>query len=78
MKIVRFFTPPDRWKIPVIIILGIFTGLGVFTVHLSKAPSYLSDKPETCMNCHIMAPQCYSANRIALFGQKYMNFKSDK
>jgi cytochrome c nitrite reductase small subunit len=57
MKILNYILPPDRWKIPVIILLGILTGLGIFTFYLSKAPSYLSDKPETCVNCHIMAPQ---------------------
>lgn len=62
MKIVKIFAPPDKWKLPVIIILGIFTGLGIFTIYLSKAPSYLSDKPETCMNCHIMGPQYASWN----------------
>jgi len=62
MKIISAFIPPDRWKVPVIILLGIFAGLGIFTFYLSKAPSYLSDKPETCMNCHIMAPQYDSWN----------------
>jgi cytochrome c nitrite reductase small subunit len=57
------FYPPDNWKVPVIILLGIFCGLGLFLVHISKAPSYLSDKPETCMNCHIMAPQYATWNR---------------
>jgi cytochrome c nitrite reductase small subunit len=57
MKILNYIVPPDHWKIPVIILLGILTGLGIFTFYLSKAPSYLSDKPETCVNCHIMAPQ---------------------
>jgi len=67
MGIVRKLTPPDRWKIPVIILLGIFFGLGAFTFHISKAPSYLSDKPETCINCHIMVPEystwAHSAHR---------------
>src|SRR4030042_3786510 len=49
--------PPDPWKVPVIILLGIFTGFGFFTIYVSRAPSYLSDKPEACVNCHIMAPQ---------------------
>ncbi len=53
----HYFIPPDQWKFPVIVILGIFAGLGLFVVHLAKVPSYLSDKPETCVNCHIMAPQ---------------------
>ncbi len=53
----RKFIPPDRWKIPVIIVIGIFAGLFFFLIYISKAHSYLSDDSETCMNCHIMAPQ---------------------
>jgi cytochrome c nitrite reductase small subunit len=53
----RKFIPPDQWKVSVIILLGIFTGLFLFAFYISKAPSYLSDKPSTCVNCHIMAPQ---------------------
>ncbi|MFP4059915.1 MAG: cytochrome c nitrite reductase small subunit [Bacteroidales bacterium] len=53
----RFFFPPGRWRFPVIIILSIFTGLIAFLLKISNAPSYISDKPETCVNCHIMAPQ---------------------
>lgn len=49
--------PPKNWKIPVIIILGIFTGLGVYTFRVSKAHSYLSNDPKACVNCHIMTPQ---------------------
>lgn len=56
-KIIRSVIPPDKWKIPVIILLGIFTGLGLFSFKISNAPSYLLDNPETCVNCHIMAPQ---------------------
>ncbi|MBN2699330.1 MAG: cytochrome c nitrite reductase small subunit [Bacteroidales bacterium] len=50
-------TPPSSWMFAVLIIGGILTGVGIFLLFISKAPSYLSDKPETCMNCHIMAPQ---------------------
>ena len=39
----RFLRPPDTWKLPVIIILGILAGLSVFAFRLSKANSYLSD-----------------------------------
>lgn len=56
-KFIRWFIPPDRWKFPVIIMLGIFAGLGAFVIHIAKAASYLSDEPQTCVNCHIMAPQ---------------------
>lgn len=54
---IRKFYPPEQWKLPVIILLGILTGLSFFALRISKAHSYLSDEPETCMNCHIMAPQ---------------------
>jgi len=56
-NLIRIIIPPDQWKVPVIILLGIFFGLGTFSFHISKAPSYLSDKPETCINCHIMVPE---------------------
>ena len=54
---IRHLQPPDPWKIPVIIALGIFVGLGCYALYLSKATSYLSDLPQTCVNCHVMAPQ---------------------
>lgn len=36
------------------IALGCVAGLGAVTIHLSRAPSYLSDDPLTCLNCHVM------------------------
>jgi cytochrome c nitrite reductase small subunit len=56
-KFIKKIIPPPQWKIPVIILLGIFVGLGIYAFYISKAHSYISDKPETCVNCHIMAPQ---------------------
>ncbi|PKP19545.1 MAG: cytochrome c nitrite reductase small subunit [Bacteroidetes bacterium HGW-Bacteroidetes-19] len=56
-KLLRFVIPPDKWKVPVIITLGIFFGLGGYLFYIAKAHSYLSDSPTTCVNCHIMAPQ---------------------
>lgn len=60
MKIIRrvisFITPPVRWQLPVIVLAGIFCGLGMLTIHISRAPSYLSDDPRTCINCHVMYP----------------------
>lgn len=55
--IIRKLTPPDRWKLPVLIVGGVVMGLFFFLFYISKAHSYLSDEPEVCMNCHIMAPQ---------------------
>jgi len=49
--------PPAKWRFPVMIVSAIFIGIAAFTIYISKAHSYLSDKPETCINCHIMAPQ---------------------
>jgi cytochrome c nitrite reductase small subunit len=49
--------PPDKWKVPVLFALGVFTGLVMLTFHLANGTSYLSDKPETCVNCHVMFPQ---------------------
>lgn len=49
--------PPDNWKRPVIILLGVLVGLGIYIGKISNAVSYLSDEPETCINCHIMVPQ---------------------
>jgi cytochrome c nitrite reductase small subunit len=57
MGLLEKIYPPDNWKVPVIIIAGIFLGLGLYSFYISNAPSYLGDKPETCVNCHIMAPQ---------------------
>ena len=45
-----------RNKIVAAVIGGIICGLGAYTVYASRATSYLSDEPSTCMNCHIMAP----------------------
>ncbi len=57
MKIIKALYPPIKWKFWVILILSILFGIIIFIIYVSKAFSYLSDSPETCMNCHIMAPQ---------------------
>ena len=57
MRFLRKLIPPDNWRVPVIIITGIFTGLALYSFYISRAYSYLGDIPETCVNCHIMAPQ---------------------
>jgi len=49
--------PPLPWRMPVAIVLGIFAGLALFVLYISKAPSYLSDNPQACVNCHVMNPQ---------------------
>lgn len=56
-RLLSALTPPDKWKVPVIFISGIFFGLAAFAFYVSNASSYLSDNPKTCVNCHVMAPQ---------------------
>lgn len=53
-KLFSIFIPPPQWRFAVIIVLGIFSGLGFYVLYISNAVSYLSDKPETCVNCHVM------------------------
>ncbi|MCW3804218.1 cytochrome c nitrite reductase small subunit [Plebeiibacterium marinum] len=54
---IKQLLPPPQWQLPVVIALGVFVGLFSFVFKVSNAPSYLSDNPGTCVNCHIMAPQ---------------------
>lgn len=56
-KLLLKLLPPSSWKLPVTIVVGIITGLAFFLIYSSNAVSYISDYPQTCVNCHIMAPQ---------------------
>jgi cytochrome c nitrite reductase small subunit len=56
-RIARFVLPPPDWRMPVILLLGAFSGIAAYALVVSNAVSYLSDSPATCVNCHIMAPQ---------------------
>jgi len=47
---------PRVFILPLFIVGGLLAGLAIYTVYMSRAHSYLSDKPETCVNCHIMTP----------------------
>ena len=49
--------PPDKWKRPVVILIGMIVGCTIYLVYVSNAVSYMSDNPKVCVNCHIMAPQ---------------------
>lgn len=55
-NIIRWVLPPRRWRLPVIIMMGILLGIGGYAFYISNAASYLSDDPATCVNCHVMAP----------------------
>ncbi|HDS84570.1 MAG TPA: cytochrome c nitrite reductase small subunit [Phycisphaerales bacterium] len=45
---------PRFWQVAVYGLAGIAAGMGVVVVRISNAVSYLSDSPETCINCHVM------------------------
>jgi len=51
------FIPAGKMRITFFILLGVITGLGLNIFFASNAVSYLSDDPETCINCHVMTPQ---------------------
>ena len=46
--------PPQEWRLPYAILLGAGVGLILYIALASNAISYLSDEPETCINCHVM------------------------
>jgi cytochrome c nitrite reductase small subunit len=56
-NIIKAFLPPSKWKVPVIIILGTLCGVGLYSFYVSRAWSYMSDDPATCINCHVMTTQ---------------------
>jgi cytochrome c nitrite reductase small subunit len=49
--------PPPRWVPAVMLLLGTSIGLLGLVFRVSRAHSYFSDDPATCVNCHVMAPQ---------------------
>ena len=56
-RIFAYIFPPNEWKLAVVILIGVIAGFGIYIFYISRAYSYLSDKPKTCINCHIMSPQ---------------------
>jgi cytochrome c nitrite reductase small subunit len=45
------------WRPAAFLMLGVALGVGLLVFHVSRATSYLSDAPETCMNCHVMGAE---------------------
>jgi cytochrome c nitrite reductase small subunit len=50
----QFYALRRRVWISLVVMVGILTGLVMFTFGYGKGASYLSNNPETCINCHIM------------------------
>ena len=55
-EIIQTLFPTRTWKLAAIIAGGVLCGLGSYTLYASRAWTYLSDDPATCVNCHIMGP----------------------
>ncbi len=45
---------PPAWRLAAFTFGGAACGLALVVAHISNAASYLSDKPEACLNCHVM------------------------
>lgn len=56
MKFIQKVLPPKQWMPFVIIAVGIGTGMFIYLLYVSRAVSYISDDPKTCVNCHVMTP----------------------
>ena len=41
-------------RVPTMVLLGLFCGMGLLLAHISRTTTYLIDSSETCMNCHVM------------------------
>lgn len=39
------------------VMVGLATGIGVYTFHYAKGASYFGHEPEACANCHVMQGQ---------------------
>ncbi len=52
--------PSLRMQRAFAVISGTMVGMFLLIFHISNAASYLSDEPETCINCHIMRPEYIS------------------
>ena len=55
MSILTLAGLPRCWQVFIYILVGVAVGVGLFVARIANATSYLSDSPETCMNCHVMS-----------------------
>ncbi|MFN0118359.1 MAG: cytochrome c nitrite reductase small subunit [Elusimicrobiota bacterium] len=47
----------QRWFSILILTIGVFIGVGLYTFRYAEGLSYFSTDPKACVNCHIMQPQ---------------------
>lgn len=57
-----------RLRIPALMLLGCFCGLGLLLAHISRTTTYMIDSPDTCMNCHVMT-DAYVSHKHSLHGR---------
>jgi len=55
MSILTLRGLPRLWQVSIYAVIGVALGAAVCVARLANAASYLSDSPETCMNCHVMS-----------------------
>lgn len=55
LTVIDYVIPPREWRVPVLVTFAVMGGLALTILHISRATSYLSDRPEVCMNCHVMS-----------------------
>lgn len=55
-EIIRMGGAPTWLRISALTLSGAVLGGGMLVTHVSRATSYLSDDPATCVNCHVMRP----------------------
>ena len=48
---------PEGLRLALYGMVGVLLGLGLYLVRIANLPSYLSDDPRACINCHIMNPE---------------------
>lgn len=53
-KTLNYLRPPSYWLFYVNLLIAFFVGIFIYALYVSNAVSYLSDEPETCVNCHVM------------------------
>lgn len=53
----KLFPHNSRWVPVSIVIFGSIVGLSLFLAKESEVVSYMGDKPETCVNCHVMTSE---------------------
>ena len=52
----KILLPPQNWKLPASIAVGVLCGIIITLFFISNASSYISNDPRACINCHVMSP----------------------